>query len=299
MDLELYKSLLAGGSGQFPLPKRALWKLTGNDRVRYLNGQITNDVTKLKPGHSLYSAVLSAKGRMLGDVFVSATEEALWIDATFELHETLDARLQKYLIADDAELIDVTEEWLGLHIIAKALPEPTLTRIVRSFENPRFGLRGFDIWVPPSTTLDSNGASPISEDMIETLRLEHGLAKWGVDMNEETLPPEAGLDRHGISYTKGCYLGQETIARIKSIGHVNKMLRVLRSDTDQIATPGSELIAEGKPVGKVTSAGFSPTLQKGIALGYVQRQHANIGTTLTAGAFGVTIIEPPLQLANS
>lgn len=302
MNLELYKHLREGKPGWLKLPPRALWKLTGNDRVRYLNGQITNDVAKLQPGHSLYAAVTSPKGKMMGDVFVSATNDALWIDAPIELRETLDTRLQKYLIADDAELTEINREWWLHHIFAPSsasqlrsdTPPDTLT-----FWNPRFGLSGFDHWLPLGTGFGAVDVPQIPTDVIETLRLEFALPKWGADMNEDTLPPEAGLERNGISYTKGCYLGQETIARIKSIGHVNKSLMTLAADGAEPPTSGTELLFEGKPVGKVTSSGYSPALEKGIALGYVQRQHAKVGGRLATGAGAVTIIEPPLQLALS
>lgn len=294
MNLELYRSLRAGKSGYVRL-SRALWKLTGNDRVRYLNGQVTNDVKKLTTGRSLYAAVPNAKGKFVGDCFISATDDALWIDAPLELREALDLRLQKYLIADDAELVDVTDEWTLLHVIGSE-EETAPANATHTFVNARFGLTGHDFWMAGTSAPELPW---LPDDLIESLRLEHGLAKWGVDMTEENLPPEAGLDRTGISYTKGCYLGQETIARIKSIGHVNKSLLVLQSDTAEIPIPGAELRAGDKTVGTITSAAYSPTLEKGIALGYVQRQHARIGERLSVGPNAVTIIEPPLQLASS
>lgn len=296
MNLELYRSLRAGHSGYVPL-SRALWKLTGNDRVRYLNGQVTNDVKKLAVGRAIYAAVPSVKGKFVGDCFISATDDALWIDAPIELRETLDMRLQKYLIADDAELVDVTDEWMPYHLIGPATDEAS-TEAVHHFVNARYGLAGHDFWIAKSVAREPNFPL-VPLDIVESLRLEHGLAKWGADMTEENLPPEAGLDRTGISYTKGCYLGQETIARIKSIGHVNKSLLVLQSDTAEAPVVGGELHAGDKVVGVVTSSGYSPTLEKGIALGYVQRQHARIGERLTIGPVAVTIIEPPLQLASS
>jgi tRNA-modifying protein YgfZ len=298
MNLELYKALREGGSGWFQVPPRALWKLTGNDRVRYLNGQVTNDVKKLVAGRALYAAVTSAKGKIMSDCFIAATADALWIDAPLDLRETLDLRLQRYLIADDAFLEDVTGQWQLWHEFG-AGTSPTAEGSL-AFANPRFGLKGRDLWIAAAEPGDVPFQSPeISADIVETLRLELALAKWDVDMNEDTLPQEAGLERHGLSYTKGCYLGQETIARIKSIGHVNKSLQVLLSESEQAPAPGSDLLAADKVVGRVTSSGFSPFLQKGIALGYVQRQHAKIGERLTSGTGAVIISEPPLELSLS
>jgi folate-binding protein YgfZ len=160
------------------------------------------------------------------------------------------------------------------------------------FSNPRFGLPGHDVWHPSGVVAQMG--SPVPDELVEVLRIEHGLPRWGADMNTDTLPPEAGLDRNGISYTKGCYIGQETIARIKSIGHVNKHLVCLASPDATFAAPGTEIVAEGKPVGKVTSGVFSPALGKGLVLGYVPRALAQPGKNLEIAGTIYTIVPAPL-----
>lgn len=110
--------------GGLPLPDRALWKVTGEDRVRYLNGQVTNDLSLLTPGRSLYGAVLTGKGRMEGEGFFAATEDAVWIDAPLPVRESLRARLEKFLIADDAMIEDVTDSYRLSHWFGEEAPPP-------------------------------------------------------------------------------------------------------------------------------------------------------------------------------
>jgi folate-binding protein YgfZ len=268
-------------------PARALWRVTGPDRVRYVNGQVTNDVLHLPVGHTCYAAVTTAKGKMQGDVFIRAAEDALWIDAPVILREDLGARLGKYLIADDAEIEDVTEDFALTHLFGlEALN-------VQRLSNPRFGIPGMDGWTSLSEAMEGEIVDPTA---LEALRVELALAQWGVDMDENTLPPEAGLERHGISYDKGCYIGQETIARIKSIGQVAKSLQVLVAPDAAVPPIGSELHADGKSVGRITSTAWSPLLEKGIALGYVSRQHSDQGNVLEAAGISLKLIPAPRQL---
>src|SRR5689334_22524992 len=140
-DAAIYEKLRAGEPGSLPLD-RALWWLTGNDRVRYLNGQTTNDVAKLEKGKTLYAAVTNAKGKMEGDIFVGASDDALWIDAASVLREKLGGRIEKYIISDDATLEDATDDWKLTHVFGA---KPNLAENMFAFENPRFGLKGFDV----------------------------------------------------------------------------------------------------------------------------------------------------------
>lgn len=293
VDLAIYEKARAGEAVIVPLPARAHWRLSGPDRVRYLNGQITQDVVSLPMGQCLHAAVCTAKGRMEGELMVAAAPDALWIDAPGALRESLGRRLEKYLIADDAELADVAGDWGIIHILG-SVPPPA-SQPAMDFASRRFGWPGTDRWVLRSALPRPDlGAEAVAE----TLRLEHGLAVWGRELDEKTLPPEAGLDRYAISYTKGCYVGQETIARIKSIGHPNRHLCVLVSEDDNAPAPGTPLRELGTNptagIGLVTSAGWSPSLKKGIALGFVHRQHALVGHKLAAGEGVVTIVDPPL-----
>jgi folate-binding protein YgfZ len=287
LNVDIYRRLLAGASLAATLFPRALWKLSGPDAVRYLNGQVTNDVTRLTSGNALYAAVCTAKGRMDGDVFIARHGDEFYLDADPMLRESLGARLDKYLIADDAVFEDISEGWGFTHVFGEAPPATPDGGFV--ITNSRFGLRGHDVWNPTSP---GEGAvdSAVDAEILETLRLENGIPRWGAELTANTLPPEAGPRMlAAISYTKGCYVGQETIARLKSVGHVNRTLVFLKSDSAEFPTVGAKLIHEGREVGTVTSSAFSPRLERGIALGYVQRQHAADGIKVIAETLGLNI----------
>ena len=289
MNLDVYRRILAGESLTAVLSPRALWRLTGPDAARYLNGQVTHDVSLLADGQTCYAAVCSAKGRMEGDVSITLHANDFYLDADFALRESLGARLEKFLIADDAVFEDVSDLWTLSHVFGATPPASLPTGFVIS--HARFGLPGHDVWISnPNTVL----AGPTADaDVMETLRLEHGIPRWGAELTTNTLPPEAGPHMlAAISYTKGCYVGQETIARLKSVGHVNRSLVFLRSDSAAFPAPGTKLKQGDKEAGVVTSGGYSPRLEKGIALGYVQRQAMEEGTALQADGLNLTVAAP-------
>jgi folate-binding protein YgfZ len=289
MNLDVYRRILAGDTLTFVLSPRALWRFTGPDALRYLNGQLTNDVTSLGESQGCYAAVCTAKGRMEGDVFVARHGDDFYLDAAESLHESLGARLEKYLIADDAAFEDIGDLWKLSHVFGvKPPPAPQAGFVV---PHERFGVPGHDVWI------SSAGAVVVGDnvdaEVVETLRLEHGIPLWGSELTTHTLPPEGGphlLD--AISYTKGCYVGQETIARLKSVGHVNRTLVFLCSDSAIFPEPGAKLQQDDREVGAITSAGFSPRIERGIALGYVQRALAVDGTLLQAGGTKMTVTSP-------
>jgi folate-binding protein YgfZ len=152
-------------------------------------------------------------------------------------------------------------------------------------------LPGHDVWIPGSEGVVIGESA--AADVIETLRLEHGIPVWDAELTPTTLPPEGGpylLD--AISYSKGCYVGQETIARLKSVGHVNRTLVFLRVEGSAVPQPATKILQDGREVGTITSGGFSPSLQCGIALGFVQRNLAELGTELIAANLMLTVSEP-------
>jgi folate-binding protein YgfZ len=289
MNSSVYRRLLAGEPLTFVLTDRARWCLTGPDRVRYLNGQVTSDVTGLAGDQVTYAAVCTAKGRMEGDVYIAAHGAEFYLDAAAELRESLGARLDKYLIADDAHFEDIGEIWSLSHVFG-ATPPP-LPAPGFSIPHARFGLPGHDVWIPGTGAVVVGDS--VEADVVETLRLEHGLPKWGAELTTNTLPPEAGPHLlEAISYTKGCYVGQETIARLKSVGHVNRTLVFLRSDSKAFPAPGTKITQADREIGTVTSAGFSPRLEKGIALAYLQRLAATEGATFQVDGLNLTVSPP-------
>ena len=263
--------------GVADLSAHAKWRLTGADRVRFLNGQVTANIAKLPPGESRPTCITTAKGKLCAVGYVCAADDALLLETVPELREALGPRLERYLIADDAALEDVTEEFGLFHLLGAdpaSLPAFMVYPLRRA---ARYGVVGWDLWVPAADvpalreTLTANLLSPA---LLEALRLEAGIPAWGAELTEATLPPEAGLERTHIDYHKGCYVGQETISRLKSVGHVNRLLTGFTAAAGAELQPGWRLYhpdAPEKPVGELTSTGWSPALGQPIALGYRRR----------------------------
>jgi tRNA-modifying protein YgfZ len=289
MNLDVYHRILAGETLTFIVSPRSLWRLTGPDALRYLNGQVTADVTKLGDGQGCYASVCTAKGRMEGDLFIARHGADFYLDAAAVLHESLGLRLEKYLIADDAAFEDLAELWTLNHVFGARLP--SIPDGGFSIPNSRYGLPGHDVWI--SGSAGTIVGETVGADVIETLRLEHGIPLWGAELTQTTLPPEGGPRLlNSISYTKGCYVGQETIARLKSVGHVNRTLVFFRGDSAAPPLPATKLMNDNREVGTVTSGGFSPRLKCGIALGYMQRTLAELGTEVMAGELKLNVAEP-------
>ncbi len=269
------------------LSARAKFRLTGTDRFRFLNGQITNDLRKATETVAIEACVLNPKGKMNGHLFVSAQGESFSLDAEPELRETLRTRLDRYIIADDVQIEDVTDQFSMFHVLSEKSPTAEHGRIVsvRRFAEP-----GWDIWsdaarhdaVWQQLTLafaffDSAAA--------EVMRIEQGIPRWGSELTEEIIPIEANLEQRTIDYDKGCYIGQEVISRIKMSGQTNKRLCGLISLDDVPLQPGMKLAAPsaaGREVGWITSATRSERIGKEIALGYVKRGFNSSGTKLDA-----------------
>lgn len=267
---ERYRGAIERG-GIADLSDRVKLRLTGADRVRYLNGQVTANVQRVTPEAGVPACVTTAKGRLCGDIFIHASSDALFVDADASLRESLPARIERYIIADDVTLEDVTEELHLIHLIGGEVPGAARAN--------RFGRAGFDLLVPRvdfEKTWNALSASRavLDEPLIESLRVEAGIPRWGRELDEDTLPPEAGLDRTHVDYHKGCYVGQEVISRLKSIGHVNRRLvRITAADREPLV-PGWRLFAPGadqKEIGVVTSVAWSFALDRPVALGYLKR----------------------------
>src|SRR5437667_10264935 len=269
------------------LSERAKFRITGTDRLRFLNGQITNDLRKASETSAIEACILNAKGKTDAHIFVSASEESFWVDAAADLRETLKVRLERYVIADDVQIEDVTDQFLLFHVLSKQPPALESGRIVSVH---RFAEPGWDIWVEVAqhgallqelslrwTLLDSDAA--------EVMRIEQGIPRWGRELTAEIIPIEANLEERTIDYQKGCYIGQEVISRIKMSGQTNKRLCGLISFADITLKADMKLAvasAKGKEAGWITSATRSDRIGKEIALGYVKRGFNDSGSKLDA-----------------
>jgi folate-binding protein YgfZ len=277
------------GCGEFfDLSFRVKLRITGLDAVRFLNGQITNDLRKASATSAIQASILNAKGKLNGHVFVSGDADGFFLDADSELRAELPERLDRYVVADDVEIEDVTDRFSILHVIG-ATPPSTLDS-VRSVHSNRFGRPGWDIWVhPPDKEAIRRrlGESFLfcDEACAETLRVEQGIPRWGRELTDQIIPVEAALEASSIDYSKGCYIGQEVISRMKMSGQSNKRLRGLVSVTGAPMSAGMRLLAEkaeAQEAGWLTSAVWSERLAKQIALGYVKRGFNSPGSRLRA-----------------
>jgi folate-binding protein YgfZ len=270
----------------FDLSPRVKLRVTGADALRFLNGQVTNDVRKATLELAIQASVLSAKGKMNANVFISREAESFVVDADPELREELPARIERYIIADDVQIEDVTDRFAMFHVtgeVKHVLP-------LRTVQANRFGCPGWDLWLEPAE-LDrvrqelSANLVYCDEECAEVFRIERGIPRWGRELTDQIIPTEANLEADSIDYSKGCYIGQEVISRIKMSGQNNKRLCGLLSVSGTPLRPGLRLVShetDGKEAGWITSATRSARLGKEIALGYVKRGFNSPGSRFQA-----------------
>jgi tRNA-modifying protein YgfZ len=284
------QSFQAGQASFLDLSARAKFRVTGTDRFRFLNGQITNDLRKACETLAIEACVLNAKGKMNAHIFVGAQGESFLLDAEPELRETLRARLERYVIADDVQIEDVSDQFSLFHVLSsKEPPAPEYGRIVSM---RRFAELGWDFWSDPARhdavrQQLSSAFGFLDSAAAEVMRIEQGIPRWGFELTEEIIPIEANLEQRTIDYQKGCYIGQEVISRMKISGQTNKRLCGLISVNDVPLRPGMKLTVPsmaGKEAGWITSATRSGRVGKEIALGYVKRGFNSSGTKLDARA---------------
>jgi tRNA-modifying protein YgfZ len=276
---ELYRQFRERG-GIVDLADRLKLLFTGADRARYLNGQVTANVASAKTPSVFPACVTTAKGKLCGDVMVSVGPGGILLDADPTLAESLPARMEKYIIADDVAVEDATEKVAIIHLVGmplEAIPEIARPSLVAS---NRFGVAGWDLFPPFRQDLSKfwdplAAAFPVlTPEILEIIRTEHGVPHWGAELTPDTLPAEAGLDRTHIDFHKGCYIGQEVISRIKSVGHVNRQLSGFISTNGSLLAAPARIFTADQPEkdwGQLTSATWSFALDQSIALGYLRR----------------------------
>ncbi|MFZ0434689.1 MAG: hypothetical protein WAL87_01760 [Chthoniobacterales bacterium] len=278
---QLKRARVEGGA--FDLPPRLEIRLSGADAFRYLNGQITRDLKRLGGQEALHACILTTKGKLSATLLIRRDGEDLIVESDPALEESLMARLERYIVADDVTL-SIESPRRKVHLFgAMAACEPWAS--APGIRVSRMGEEGRDLDPAMTGLLDVESLPLLDPSVVEALRIERGIPKWGAELTGETLPPEAGLDHTHIDYDRGCYPGQEVISRLKSIGRVNRLLHRLRclgSAGGKLA-PGMSIInGEGNEVGEVTSSMAGIPDQSACALGYVHRAAAESGTPLFA-----------------
>jgi len=288
---EEYRTFRQRG-GVVDLASRVKLLFKGNDRIRYLNGQLTANIAAAKCPSVTPACVTTAKGRMCADVFVSIGPDGVLVDADPAVADTLPTRMERYIIADDVTMEDATESIAIVHFLGVKMddvPEEIRAALVPS---NRFGGAGHDWFppfrkdLPPVWEKITERIPVLSDELIDLLRIEHGIPRWGRELDENTLPHEAALDRTHVDFHKGCYIGQEVISRLRSVGHVNRELRGFVSADGAPLTEGARIFSAADPVrdgdaanpardlGRITSAAFSFALDRPVALGYLRRDAA-------------------------
>ena len=293
-DLEIYNLIRNDNSAAFYRQKRGLIEVSGKEAVQFLNGMITNDVAKLEDGAQMSAAFPNVQGRLvalvrvlrIGDKFLFETEE--------NTHEKVFQNLFRFTFAGDFFVEDLSEKYDYFSVQSSEF-------IVQSSDAMVFDSKfGKDPFVSKDSTneflneLKNQNAVEISDELYEVLRIENGIPLYNVDMDETTVVLETGIDE-AVSFNKGCYIGQEIIARIHFRGHVAKQLTGLIFESDNVnVNPGDEIKSlEDKNAGKVTSVTFSPKFDKTIALAFVRYDFLAENTELKIGDFTAKVKNLP------
>lgn len=301
--------------GVFDLSARGRLCVAGTDRATFLHGQITNRVKGVPVGSGGYACLVNAKGKMHTDLWYHILEQEVLLDFEPGYSAAVLARLEQFVIADDVQILSAASafgllsfqgpqargtavevarpparDWRDFDIAP--LDDPEFGRCYLA-QTPRLGMPGFDWYVPvPHLEAAAQRIEKIrakqairwcGESAWDLARVAAAIPRFGVDMNETTLPPEAGMESVAVSYNKGCYIGQEVIARIRTYGQTARLLRGLRFEPCPDSSKpqsGAVLLREGKEVGRVTSVAHSPRWGGTIGLGFVRKEWKEIGTIL-------------------
>lgn len=306
--------------GVYDLGYRAKISLTGNDRVRWLNGMVTNNVRDLAPGHGVYAFLLNAQGHILGDLYAYNRGDSIVVDTDRSQLDKILATFDHYIIMDDVEVKDRSEEItalgvggpkaeeilsaVGLTIPAmKALQVESISwkgldcTVVRT-DDPQQAL--YEIWPAPTgvkqlwEALLAAGATPVGSEALELHRMVTGVPRYGVDIRERDLPQETEQAR-ALNFNKGCYVGQEIVERIRSRGAVHRMFTGFVADAP--IEPGSKILGAEKQVGEITSAArvrLSNT-DRFVGLGYIRREVGTPGREIMIGDVKATVTALPIR----
>lgn len=315
---------LRGGCGVYDLGFRAKISLTGGDRIRWLNGMVTNNIRDLGAAQGVYAFLLNPQGHILGDMLAYNRGESILVDTDCGQAEKILATFDHYIIMDDVEASNLTEQLTALGIAGpkagevlaaggfavaemKALQVRSVTwhgtecTLVRGEDAEK---PAYEIWIAPDKVrplweaLLADGGGPVGSEALEMLRIVSGTPLYGVDIRERDLPQETEQAR-ALNFNKGCYVGQEIVERIRSRGAVHrKFTGFVAEGAPQIAA-GMKIVAGEKEVGEVTSAASLqlPGGNKTVALGYIRREVGVPGREVTIGAAKATVVQ--LLVADS
>jgi folate-binding protein YgfZ len=328
-SVEHYRALREG-AGLLDRSSRGRLRLTGEDRRSYLQGLLSNDIAALTPGSGCYATLLTAQGRMVSDMYVMETGDAIVMDLEREVTPHIAAHLDRFVITEDVTVADESDRaaQLGVYgpgaaaVVAAALgPEAPAPRDLEQMpvlanrtlpggesavlivRRDDVGVAGFDVMVAAhradrmADALRRAGAVAVDHEAAEVVRVEAGRPAFLLDMTSDTIPLEAGIEDRAISLTKGCYVGQEIIIRVLHRGHgrvARRLVGLVLDSGAAVPAHGDRIRAGDREIGSVTSAVRSPALERAIALGYVHRDFAAPGTRVSiaghAGAAAPAVV---------
>ena len=299
---------------------RGRLRLTGRDRQAFLQGMVSNDVARLAPGEGCYTFQLDATGHVLADARVLVREDQVILDVEPGLAPQVAATLERYLVMERCKIADITDETAQVFIGGanaatllrshfgsdgaetwtegqhQAVASDAFVAATRLTTAP-----GFDLYCPAGrlpeilALLESHGAKPIDPDVLEALRIEAGIPRFGFDIDARVLALETGQQARAVSFKKGCYIGQEIVARIDARGHTNRTFAGFRlAEGAALPAPATAIHAEdGREIGRITSSTLAPTLGFPVALGYIRHDSAEPGTKVTIGGQSAVVAALP------
>lgn len=313
---------LRGGCGVYDLGFRAKISLSGGDRVRWLNGMVTNNIRDLAVNQGVYAFLLNPQGHILGDLYAYNRGESITVDTDRAQAEKILATFDHYIIMDDVEVANLSEKITALGIAGPkarevmkkaAIDLPDLQplqvheiqcecdcgclncTIVRTDD----AIESYEIWLaaehvrPLWDQLVKAGASPTGSEAIELQRVVSGIPRYGVDIRERDLPQETEQAR-ALNFNKGCYVGQEIVERIRSRGAVHRKFTGFLIEGAERIEPGSKVVSGEKQVGEITSAASLPGANKTVALGYIRREVGVPGREVTVGSAKAVVAQLPV-----
>ena len=305
---------------------RGLIEVSGPDRASFLQGLLTNDIGSLAAGAGCYAAYLTPQGRMITDVFVYELGDLMLLTIARETKDAVITKLDQNIFTEDVRVADVTEKFAHVSIVGPRAAS-SLATLMDALEASRLnglpehgnvrpsfagqpavvtlagdlGEPGFDVYVNRQLVerfkaeLAAAGVAELDAGTAEGLRIEAGIPHFGRDMDEETIPLEAGIESRAISFTKGCYVGQEVIVRVLHRGHgrVARKLVGLAIETQSPPAAGALIRADDRQVGQITSSAYSPRLMRSIALAYLQRDFVTPGTAVSVDGVSAVVTSLP------
>ena len=318
-DETMYRAL-RHGAGLVPLAGRTQIEVTGGDRAKLLHSFCTANVNTLSPGDGCEAFILNGKGKVLGFVYLFCQADGIVLETIPGQAGKLIAHLDRYVIREDVHFHDNTETCSELLLAGEQavacladagvaeLPQAYCGSLKCSIAARDVFIRKLEITGPHDFLISCNasdcesvrssltaaGATDCNQATFEVARIEYGTPLYGIDISEENLPQELNRDQRAISFTKGCYLGQETVARLDAMGHVNKIYVGVRFDKDVEIEAGAQWQADGKPVGSVTSVCRSPQLDGVLALGFVKTKFAKPGSILDCNGTTGNVVQLPV-----